>query len=138
MTDLEGQVCQLLFEKGVSSREAAKQLQISPGEVVSIATHARKASPPGNHKTEPSQPTTAKPLSEQEQIKQLRRQVRYGLLERTKPGAIEDIPATALVRLWQLIEDPSLLGKGGQVEDPFEEVIPEEVRQAIFRILDEQ
>ena len=135
MTELEGQVCRLLFQEGVSSTEAAERLRLSPAEVVSIAVHSK-----GNGKATTNRKSgTARKeesLDDGAQIRLLRQQVRQGLLSRTRPGAIDEIPATALVRLWQLIEDPRLLNKDVEDEDPFAEVIPEETRKAIFRLLD--
>ncbi len=135
MTELEGQVCRLLFQEGVSSTEAAERLRLSPAEVVSIAVHSK-----GNGKADTKRKSAAaikeEPLDDGAQIRLLRQQVRQGLLSRTRPGAIEEIPATALVRLWQLIEDPRLLNQDVDDDDPFMEVIPEETRKAIFSLLD--
>jgi hypothetical protein len=137
MTELEGQVCRLLFQEGVSSTEAAERLRLSPAEVVSIAVNSKGNGKPSS-KSKPVPTTVERPLDEAEQIRLLRHQVREGLLSRTRPGAIEEIPAAALVRLWQLIEDPRLLNKAGEEEDPFTEAIPEETQEAIFRLLDER
>jgi hypothetical protein len=135
MTELEGQVCRLLFQEGVSSTEAAERLRLSPAEVVSIAVNS-KGNGKSNTKQKPASSLSEESLDEGEQIRLLRQQVRQGLLSRTRPGAIDEIPAAALVRLWQLIEDPRLLNKTVETEDPFTEVIPEEIQDAIFRLLD--
>ncbi len=135
MTELEGQVCRLLFQEGVSSTEAAERLRLSPAEVVSIAVSSK-----GNGRSTPKRKTVPgaveEPLDEGEQIRLLRQQVRQGLLSRTRPRAIDEIPASALIRLWQLIEDPRLLNKNAGEEDPFAETICEETRNAIFQLLD--
>ena len=135
MTELEGQVCRLLFHDGVSSTEAAQRLRLSPAEVVSIAVKSKGQTRPSASSQLPGE-TDDDALDEAGQIRLLRLQVRRGLLARTRPGAIEEIPAAALVRLWQLVEDPRLLGKTEPEEDPFEEVVPEEMREAIFQLLD--
>jgi hypothetical protein len=135
MTELEGQVCRLLFHEGVSSTEAAERLRLSPAEVVSIAVNS-KGNGKSTSRRKPAPSLPEEPLDEGEQIRLLRQQVRLGLLSRTRPGAIDEIPAAALVRLWQLIEDPQLLNKDVESEDPFMEVIPEETQDAIFRLLD--
>jgi hypothetical protein len=133
MTDLGEQVRRLLLDEGCSSTEAARRLKITPAEVVSIASRS-KGRRNGATKT---QPRNVEPLSEVEQIHLLRNQVRQGLISRTGSGLIGDFPAAALVRLWQLIEDPQLLGTASPgEEDPFNEVIPKETQEAIFRLLD--
>lgn len=136
MTELEGQVCRLLFQEGVSSTEAAERLRLSPAEVVSIAVNSKGNGKPTSGKKHAPTSMAEELPDEGEQIRLLRQQVRQGLLSRTRPGAIEEIPAAALVRLWQLIEDPRLLNKTVEEEDPFAEIIPEETQEAIFQLLD--
>ncbi len=135
MTELEGQVCRLLFQEGISSTEAAERLRLSPAEVVSIAVKS-KSNGNSTSKRKPVPIPAEEPLDEGEQIRQLRHQVRQGLLSRTRPGAIDEIPAAALVRLWQLVEDPRLLNTTTGEEDPFAEVIPTEIQEEIFKLLD--
>jgi hypothetical protein len=133
MTEIEGQVRRLLFEEGVSSTEAAERLCLSPAEVVSIAVQSR-SHPNGSA---PKQPKPVEPVNDAGQIHLLRSQVRAGLLARTRGDAVEDFPASALVRLWQLIEDPKLLSAGDPEEgDLFD--VPEATREEIFRLLDER
>lgn len=139
MTELEGQVCRLLFQEGVSSTEAAERLRLSPAEVVSIAVNSKgqtRSNGKRNGKRKPAPVAVEESHDEGEQIRLLRQQVRQGLLARTRPGTIDEIPAAALVRLWQLIEDPTLLSKSSAGEDPFLEVIPPETQEAIFQLLD--
>lgn len=136
MTELEGQVRQLLFEEGISTTEAARRLRIPSAEVVSIAVRARNGNGAPRAARRKPKPEPELPAEPGEQIDLLRAQVRQALIVRTRAGEVAEFPAAALVRLWQLVEDPKLLS-GGQ--DPEEELfdIPEGVREEIFRLLDE-
>ncbi|MCE7908697.1 MAG: hypothetical protein DYH02_10085 [Candidatus Omnitrophica bacterium COP1] len=133
MNELESQVCQLLFKEQMSNKEAAQRLNLTPAEVLSIAVKSRTHQPHVE-----TNPHKAASETEEEQIQRLRRQVRQGLLERTQPGAIEEIPAHALVRLWSLIEDQKLIqGDLASVEDPILDGLAEEIKKQIFSLLDQ-
>jgi len=128
MTDLEDQVRRLFLKEHCSNVEIATQLGISPQEVLRIANGLRNGS-------SNTQPPNGEVLTNEKQIDLLRKQVRAALVTRTRAGAASDFPASALVRLWQLIEDPKVLTAGDEDDgDVFG--IPEETREAIFKLLD--
>jgi len=128
---LEREVRRLLFEERLSNVEAAARLGVEPSEVLATASRLN-----GKRRVEPCE-TPRPPLDEPEQVARLRRQVRAGLIERTRPDKISSVPASALVRLWQLVEDPGLLGpRETSIEEIFD--IPEETMEAISRLLDER
>lgn len=133
MNDLENRVCRLLFKDRLSTCEAAQRLNMTPAEVVSIAARSRPQTPSVSKNSEKGISET-----EEEQINRLRLQVRQGLLERTRPGAIEEIPAHALVRLWSLVEDQKLIhGDASGTEDPVLDSLSAEVRTQIIALLDQ-
>lgn len=136
MTELEGRVRQLLFEEGISTTEAARRLRIPSAEVVSIAVRARNGNGAPRAARRKPKPEPELPAEPGEQIDLLRAQVRQALIVRTRSGEVSEFPAAALVRLWQLVEDPKLLS-GGQVAEEELFDIPEAVREEIFRLLDE-
>jgi hypothetical protein len=129
VTELHAEVCRLLVEERLSSKQVGERLGLSPSQVMAIKNGKlehlpRPTSSPG------SQTGTPPDLDEADQIRHLRKRVRAALLER-----FDDFPPHVLVRLWQLIEDPKLLeGSTGGEEVPFE--IPEDVREKIFALLD--
>ena len=139
MSTMEEEVKRLVFEDRLSCRVAGDRLGIPAGEVVRIASRLKEGAPNNT----PSPQDLVKPGgsefpsrrldSGESEIDHLRVQVRNALLTRTQS---EEFPATALVRLLQLLEGPRLL----QVEPDEQEDadLPEGIREVIFALLDER
>lgn len=101
--ELSATVQQLLHQQRRSSREVAEQLGLTPQEVMRLAT-AATAQQPGEQFCPEARPAQSnQPMGNK--LEQLKQQVIDGLLVRTRPGMVDAFPASALVRLWQLLED---------------------------------
>ena len=129
MSELHAEVCRLLVEERLSSKQVGERFGLSPSQVMAIKNGKLEHLPAPI--TSPVTPTDLQSdLDEAGQIRHLRKNVRAALLDR-----FDDFPPHVLVRLWQLVEDPKLLeGSSGGEADPFE--VSEEVREKIFALLD--